>query len=89
MTLTQKRLSKNLTQLEVANKVGITQNTYNNIELGKVDPRAKTYLKICKILGCNLDEIFLPLSTQKMSKKSGSNSKPRVRKTKKSHSTIL
>ncbi len=53
------RLSRELTQEEMANQLGIDRATYTNIELGNRNPSLKVALKMKKILNYNNDDIFL------------------------------
>ncbi|HPT76790.1 MAG TPA: helix-turn-helix domain-containing protein [Defluviitaleaceae bacterium] len=54
------KLKQNLTQYEVAQKVGISTTTYTNIDLGKKNPSLKIALRIKKVLNYKDDNIFLP-----------------------------
>ena len=47
-----------LTQAEVAEKAGIADRTYADIERGDVNTRISTILKICKALNITPDEIL-------------------------------
>ena len=46
------RVSKSLTQEVVAERMGITQSTYNGIEKGRFEPTLGTIEKISVALGC-------------------------------------
>lgn len=48
----------NLTQQELADKVGVTRQTISLIEKGKYNPSLKLCLNICYTLNKTLDEIF-------------------------------
>lgn len=50
MTLKELRLSKNLTQLEAANLLGISRKTYFNYEQGKIDANSIKYKSIIDAL---------------------------------------
>ena len=52
------RVSKNLTQQQLADQVGITRQTISLIEKGKYNPTLKLCLQICYVLDKTLDEIF-------------------------------
>jgi putative transcriptional regulator len=52
------RAIKNITQEELANKVGVSRQTINAIELGKFAPSTIIALKIGKILQKKIDELF-------------------------------
>lgn len=45
-------------QHEVANKAGITIRQYQRIEKGEQDPRTQTSLKIAKVFGTTVEELF-------------------------------
>lgn len=49
--LKQKRKAAGMTQLEVAQKVGITDIGYLNYEQGKREPKIGTAIKIADVLG--------------------------------------
>lgn len=53
------RISKNLTQEELASKAGINRSYYTNIELGIKNPSYNVAIKIKEILDFKDDEIFL------------------------------
>ncbi|WP_396134600.1 helix-turn-helix transcriptional regulator [Facklamia sp. 7083-14-GEN3] len=52
------RLEKNMTQQELADKIGITRQTIGLIETGNYNPTIKLCLKICYALNKSLDELF-------------------------------
>ena len=47
-----------ITQEELARKVGVTRQTIIYIEKGKFNPSVKLALKIAKVLGCSVEELF-------------------------------
>ncbi len=47
-----------LTQAEVAEKAGLSDRTYADIERGSVNMRTETILRICQALHITPDEIF-------------------------------
>lgn len=49
---------KNLTQSDVADKLGITQGSYSKIELGKVDLLFSKLEEIASVLGLSLEEVI-------------------------------
>lgn len=57
LLLTRKRLG--YTQSEVAEKAGLSDRTYADIERGSVNMRVETVLHICSALNITLDEIFI------------------------------
>ena len=52
------RLAKELSQAELARKVGVSRQTVNMIENGDYNPTIALCLKICHELGKTLDELF-------------------------------
>lgn len=87
--LEQARKYNNLTLMEVAKKFKISYPTLIAYEKYKAIPNANLFRELCKLYRFEPEYIFLPKYTTKRGKNMGSKSKPRVRKTKKSHSTIL
>lgn len=57
--LRQLRKDKNLTQEQLAKKIGISRTYYTNIEKGRYIPSLVTANKIKNILGYKNDDIFL------------------------------
>lgn len=56
----QLRLEKNLTQVELANIVGISEQSVNRIERGKHSPRASTYMRLIAALSEKSDKAVIP-----------------------------
>lgn len=54
-----KRIEKNLTQLELANLVGVTPKYIGFIENGERNPSLQVAQKIANALGYGIDDIFL------------------------------
>lgn len=52
------RAEHDMTQKELAEKVGISRQTMNAIEQGDYNPTIKLCRAICKSLGKTLDELF-------------------------------
>ena len=52
------RIEHDLSQGELAEKVGVTRQTIGLIELGKYNPTLNLCLAICKALNKTLDELF-------------------------------
>ncbi|GAB4074717.1 helix-turn-helix transcriptional regulator [Barrientosiimonas marina] len=52
------RVQADLTQQQLAEKVGITRQTISLIEKGKYNPTLKLCLNICYAVNKTLDEIF-------------------------------
>jgi putative transcriptional regulator len=53
------RAIKNLTQEELANKVSVSRQTINAMEANKYVPSTLLALKIAKVFGKSVEEIFL------------------------------
>jgi len=54
------RARENITQEELAQKVGVSRQTILYIERGEYNPSLLLALKICKVLGCKVEELFQP-----------------------------
>ena len=54
----EKRKSKNLTQLELAEKLNITDRAISKWECGKSLPDASIMLELCEILGISVNELL-------------------------------
>ena len=52
------RAQLDLTQKELAEKVGISRQTMNAIEQGEYNPTIKLCRAICRVLGKSLDDLF-------------------------------
>lgn len=52
------RVEHDLSQAELADKVGVSRQTIGLIELGKYNPTLNLCLEICHTLGKTLDELF-------------------------------
>jgi putative transcriptional regulator len=52
------RAVNNLTQEQLAEKVSVTRQTINAIELKKFVPSTVLALKICRVFNKSLDEVF-------------------------------
>lgn len=52
------RAQLDMTQKQLAEKVGISRQTMNAIEQGEYNPTIKLCRAICKVLGKTLDELF-------------------------------
>lgn len=52
------RIEKDLTQDQLAEKVGVTRQTISLIELGKYNPSLNLCIKISKVLDKTLNDIF-------------------------------
>ena len=49
---------KEMTQQELAYKIGVTRQTVNAIELGKYSPSLEVAFQIADVFGVPLDEVF-------------------------------
>lgn len=52
------RAALDLSQQELAEKVGVSRQTINAIEKGDYNPTIKLCIAICKVLNRTLDELF-------------------------------
>jgi putative transcriptional regulator len=52
------RVSKDLTQEELAQAVGVTRQTIGLLEAGNYNPTLNLCLRLSKVLGKNLDQLF-------------------------------
>lgn len=58
MNIKSIRESSNLTQEELACKIGIKRSTVAMWESGQSKPRADVLIKLSRILGCTIDELL-------------------------------
>ena len=49
---------KEMTQQELADKIGVTRQTVNAIELNKYSPSLEVAFKIAEVFGVPLNEVF-------------------------------
>lgn len=54
----QTRQELNLSQAELAKRVGVSRQTVNMIENGDYNPTVALCIRICRTLGKTLDELF-------------------------------
>lgn len=52
------RAAMDLSQQDLADKIGVSRQTINAIEKGDYNPTINLCLSICRILGKTLDELF-------------------------------
>ena len=52
------RAQLDMTQKQLAEKVGVSRQTMNAIEQGEYNPTIKLCRAICKVLGKTLDDLF-------------------------------
>ena len=53
-----KRIERNMSQTELAQRAGVTRQTIGLIESGEFNPSLKLCLAICKALDVTLNDIF-------------------------------
>ena len=58
LKLKSARAALDLSQEQLAQKVGVTRQTIGMIEAGKYNPTLHLCIAICKALGKTLDELF-------------------------------
>ena len=58
LKLKSARAALDLSQQDLADRVGVSRQTINAIEKGDYNPTIKLCIAICKVLGKTLDEIF-------------------------------
>lgn len=56
--LKEARKKADLTQVEVATKVGITERSYQRIEKGEQDPKTSVSKLIARALNSTVEELF-------------------------------
>jgi len=49
---------KEMTQQELADRIGVTRQTVNAIELGKYSPSLEIAFRISEVFGVPLDQVF-------------------------------
>ena len=65
--LNEARLAANLTQREVAEKIGVAKSTYSQYESGNREPMIATIKKLAKLLNVSADELLgLPVNADEM-----------------------
>ncbi len=52
------RVAKDLSQQQLADRVGVSRQTINAIEKGDYNPTIRLCISICRALGRTLDELF-------------------------------
>lgn len=53
------RAEMNITQGELADRIGVTRQAVNSIELGKYVPSTVLALKMAKLFGKSVEELFM------------------------------
>ena len=59
-TLRAIRAQRNMTQAEVAKKMGVTLAAVSAWEQNKADMTARHFVKLCDVFNISRDDIFLP-----------------------------
>jgi putative transcriptional regulator len=57
-TIKVERAKLNITQQELAEKIGVSRQTINSIEIGKYVPSTSLALKLSKLFKITVNEIF-------------------------------
>lgn len=52
------RMEQDISQTDLAKRIGVTRQTIGMIELGDYNPTLKLCIAICKELGKTLDDLF-------------------------------
>lgn len=52
------RKHANMTQLELANKIGTSKTYISRVENGNVEPKISTFYRIMNALGCKVEVVF-------------------------------
>lgn len=58
LKLKSARAALDLSQQDLAEKVGVSRQTINAIEKGDYNPTIRLCIDICRVLGKTLDELF-------------------------------
>ncbi len=58
LKLKSARAALDLSQEQLAQKIGVTRQTIGMIEAGKYNPTINLCIAICKVLGKTLDDLF-------------------------------
>lgn len=58
MNLKKIREARNITQMELSEKISVPQSTIASWETGRAFPRAEKLPDIAKALGCTIDELL-------------------------------
>lgn len=57
-TLRVERAKQKISQQELADRVSVSRQTINAIELGKFNPSTVLALKLARVFGCSVNDIF-------------------------------
>ena len=58
MSIKKYRESKKMTQIELAEEIGVSQSTVAGWEAGEVNPRIDKLLAMSKLFNCTVDELI-------------------------------
>ncbi|MDR0906191.1 MAG: helix-turn-helix transcriptional regulator [Oscillospiraceae bacterium] len=58
LALKSARAAKDLSQQELADRVGVARQTVNAIEKGEYNPSVRLCISICRALGKTLNDLF-------------------------------
>jgi putative transcriptional regulator len=58
-TIKVERAKLNISQAELAEKIGVSRQTINSIERGKFVPSTVIALKMAKIFSCKVEDFFV------------------------------
>ncbi len=58
LKLKSARAAMDMSQQELANRIGVSRQTINAIEMGDYNPTIKLCIAICRVLGKTLDALF-------------------------------
>lgn len=64
------RAEKQISQIQLADEIGVTQESISSVERGKTYPKTNTLIKIADLFGCSLDYL-VGISEVKMPAVSG------------------
>ncbi len=70
LKLKASRAEKDISQEELAKRVGVTRQTIGMIETGKFNPSLQLCIAICKALGRTLNDLFWEDNDNEKNKKS-------------------
>lgn len=66
MRIREIRESHNMPQVKLADNMGVTQSVISNWETGVALPRTRQLPDLARVLGCSIDELFVPEPTSPM-----------------------
>lgn len=66
MRIKELRKQANKTQMQLAAEMQVTQNCVSGWETGVALPRTRQLPDLARVLGCSIDELFVPEPTSPM-----------------------